>query len=101
MKKEVISKLLIDINEVTDMLYQQMNTVAFQNLNLLLNEIEKIMSKLSTLKADNPGITYEEEAVNKTLNKAMRALEHADTILLADILKYDLTEHFELLVKTL
>lgn len=80
--------VIVQIDEITEMLYQQKTTEAYEMLGefiaLLMNELK--MGKLKIEKIDE---------FNKVLLNAINAMENKDEVLLADVLTYELKEYFE------
>ena len=91
MIKEDISKLNIKINEVADLFYKQFEEEANAKLNLLLYDIENTINNIVMLE----NIDFDTNALNSSLNEAVNAMINKDNILLADILKYELTSQFD------
>lgn len=90
--KGEIEQLIIKLIDVSDLFYQQMNAAAYSKLIMVFNEIEKVMDVLGS---EDINIVFDVKKINNSLVEAMTAMENQDYILLADIIKYDLTEHFE------
>jgi hypothetical protein len=93
--KEEISKIIMKIHEISDMMYQQKQSEAFQLFSMLLNELTVATEQLFKLKSEGILQSFDENEYLRILTEAMNALETRDDVLLADILNYDLTEQFE------
>lgn len=96
-----IENLLISIEQVSDLFYKQMNTEAYVKFAQVLNDIETVINEIKMLKREDSTINFDDIKVNNTLIEAMNALENQDNILLADILNYDLKQHFESIRKSI
>lgn len=99
--KNRITVILEEIERISNLIYQQKQADAIQFFAILLNELTIITEQLFSMK--NQGIlnNFNEQNYLKNLTEAMNALESGDVVLLADILKYDLTEQFEETMKQL
>ncbi len=76
--------IIKEIEDVTELFYQQKIKEAYARLQPLLTDISIYVT----------GIPSEEKQVDilESLKEAMSAMEQQDTTLLADILQYDLLE---------
>lgn len=99
--KEDIEQLLIKFAEVSDLFYKQKNSEAYNTLFSVLNDIEQVINNLKNLKNDNKNQNFDESKINSTLFNAKTAMENNDNILLADIINYELREHFENVISNL
>lgn len=90
--KSEVEQLIINLTDVSDLFYKQMNAAAYSKLIMVFNEIEKVMNVLGS---EDINIVFDVKKINNSLTEAMTAMENQDYILLADIIKYDLIEHFE------
>lgn len=87
-KKEELESLLANIEEVTHLYYQQKNEEANEKLNGLLVQIEQNIEYILCT-PDVEGSLIDRDLLNQILDAAMTALMDQDTILLADILNYE------------
>ncbi len=92
--KEKIKVIISEINGVTDMLYQQRQSEAFQKFSTFLSELTTISEQFFSLK-NQGSLEFDEKNYLRILTEAMNALETRDDVLLADILNYDLIELLE------
>lgn len=99
--KETLKKLTIDIQKISDMIYQQKLVEAFQQFSILLNELTIITDQIFVLHNRGELEGFDENLYLKTLTEAMGALESRDDVLLADILNYDLLQQIEKIIKQL
>ena len=81
MNKELLRE---ELEQVTEMFYQQKSKDGYEKLQVLLADISLYVS----------GVQDEEQQQEllETLTEALDAMEQKDTTLLADILKYELLE---------
>lgn len=81
MNKELLKE---ELEQVTEMFYQQKSKEGYEKLQVLLADISLYVS----------GVQDEEQQQEllETLTEALDAMEQKDTTLLADILKYELLE---------
>ena len=86
---EIIDVTIDMINTMTELFYQQKTNEAIAGMNALLDSILII----SEVIAKNDGIMEEEKSkLVLVLNAALEAMQQADYVLLADILKYDMND---------
>lgn len=99
--KEDIEQLLNKFAVVSDLFYKQKNSEAYNVLFSVLNDIEQVINVLKNLNCENKNLYFDESKINSTLYNAKTALENNDNILLADIINYELREHFENVISNL
>jgi molecular chaperone GrpE (heat shock protein) len=96
--KEMVMEAIDSIEQVADLFYQQKDKDGYEilegTLNLLVLLFDKLVNNKDVL------VNISEEQFNANLAEAMRALEKKDTILLADILKYEIGEMLNDIVKS-
>lgn len=76
--------ILDKLDSVVEVLYQQDINKGYSELGMLLGAINDALQ--------SGELNVELEAFNVVLRKAMEALEEKDTVLVADILNYELRE---------
>jgi hypothetical protein len=86
-----ISGVKEEIGVITDNFYQQKNNTGYQKLIPVIDMLTKIADYLDELPSTSELIDKKERLQN-ILQAAMGAMDKRDTILLADILKYDVCE---------
>lgn len=91
---EEINALTLKLDTVSDFFYQQKEAEGYQGVNLILKDIEVCFTKVLQYKAENGNLEFDEKNFIKTLGDCISALEQKDTVLLADILNYDIKEAF-------
>lgn len=97
--KKMFMEICEEIKETTELFYQQKEHAGYQKLDkTLLSVSNGIECLFATLKEENPPEFDQNEILN-ILNNAMNAMQVKDTVLLADILQYDLLEQFESIIK--
>ncbi len=89
MLKEKIRLIIREIVEATDDLYQEKLNQGYQKLNNTLGNIMNLAEELFALAQQNQ-IVFDEQRYLSDLNNAMQAMEDKDSVLLSDILVYDL-----------
>jgi len=99
--KEILITTITKIEKVTDLFYKQKNTEGYAELNSTLLNITTAIDQLFEYKLENNSITIDENKLISNLTEAMHAMEEKDTILLADILQYEIMEQFKNIAKTL
>lgn len=90
--KELVinSKGLISIT--TDLFYQQREKEGLRNLEELITILAELVSEIISLKSKGMDIELDENQLLNIITDALNALEKKDTILLSDILQYELKE---------
>jgi hypothetical protein len=94
LKKDIV-EVIEKIEQTTGFFYQQKYQEGYQLLDNTLNSLSVLMDQISVYSSENNEIKIEEQRLNSILSEAMKALEQSDTILLSDILKYELEEILE------
>ena len=87
---EQIESIIREIEDVSDYLYQQQVTKGYDILNSTLGKIMDIADKLFAMTKENL-IDFDMQRLLGTLTSAMQAMEVKDSVLLADILVYEVT----------
>lgn len=93
MKKEIELSLEL-IDQVTDSLYKQDVKNGYMQLNEAIVHITKAITLVFEYNKNNEGFIIEEGKIVETFSQALSAMESKDTILLADVLQYEITEQF-------
>ncbi len=89
MLTEQIRLVIREIVEVADCLYQEKLNMGYEKLNITLNNIMKVADSLFALSKENK-LSFEEKRLIENLTNAMKAMEEKDSVLLADILVYEI-----------
>jgi ElaB/YqjD/DUF883 family membrane-anchored ribosome-binding protein len=99
MKEEII-KVLQSIDQTTELFYQQKEQEGYKNLEYTLDILIKTINEMLIYKKEKSDNfkDIQENKINEILTEAMNALEQKDTILLSDILNYDLKEALKELI---
>lgn len=87
-----INKVIQDIDEITAMFYQQKNNDAYIRLERLISEIAQMIDLLYTLPMDQEIRENNTKLLTETLQETLQAMSAGDTVLVADILKYEVSE---------
>lgn len=99
--KETLSTVIVNIEEVTDLFYKQKNNEGYTRLNSVLINMTNTVEQLFAYKLENNNVNIDENKLILTLTDAMHAMEKKDTVLLADILQYEIIEQFRSIEKLL
>ena len=86
-----IKELISQIEEITEFFYQQKNNSGYQKLIPVIDSLTKVVDEISELEQES-SLVEKKDRFKGILNDAMEAMVNNDTILLADILKYDISE---------
>jgi hypothetical protein len=98
--RELIEKAILEIEQVTKLFYEQKQTEGYQQLEMTLVSIAVAIDVIYKLK--NEAVLHSDikiEEIVPALSEAMKALEQRDSILLADILQYDIKNQLEIFYK--
>lgn len=96
--KEQIENAKNKIEEVTELFYQQKTADAYDQLEIVLTLITQIVDMIYDMDI-NPDIREENTKVLMgALQETLQAMEDKDSVLVADILKYEVEEKLEILV---
>ncbi|HKL80621.1 MAG TPA: hypothetical protein VJ888_09340 [Mobilitalea sp.] len=87
---EQIESIIREIEEVSDYLYQQKMTKGYELLNSTLGNIMNIADELFAMTKENL-INFDMQRLFGVLSSAMQAMEIKDSVLLADILVYEVS----------
>lgn len=90
--KEIIKNVIDGIEVTTNLFYQQKNQEGFTELEGIIYLLNNMTNRVSELELEGNHVNIDIVKVNQILTDAMNALENLDTILLSDILNYELKE---------
>jgi hypothetical protein len=86
-----IEEVLKEIEIVTESFYQQKNNIGYQKLVSLIDTLAGVADMIAEL--EQRALLHEKIGrFTTSLNDAVEALLNKDTILLADILRYDISD---------
>jgi len=92
--KEQIQQVIIEIDELTNELYKQKISMGYNMLNITLGHVMNILEDVFLYRKDHE-ILYDENKMTSNLKLAMDAMENKDSVLLADIMKYEVAEQLQ------
>ena len=90
--KEIIKYVIDKIEITTNLFYQQKNQEGFTQLTGIIDSLYTIINRVNELELEGKHVNIDVINMNKILTEAMNALESKDTVLLSDILNYELAE---------
>ena len=96
--KNVIMEATKAIEDNTSLFYQQKNKEAYEMLDSTLTLLIGTTNKILDLKNENKEIKIDGHEINIVLENSMKAIEVSDTILLSDILLFDLKPLLEQII---
>jgi hypothetical protein len=99
--KGLLEKTLLSIGEVTTLFYYQLEKEGYDKFNETITAIEVAVSEVFKLKMTDNSFVINEQQIIKNLNQTMEALAVKDSVLLADILLYDLSTDFKEIIEQL
>lgn len=96
-----LQELLQSIEHTTDLFYQQKIEDGYIQIQNTVNLLYKAINNLYLHTANGNDIGFDGDKIVRLLTDAMNAMEEKDTILLSDILQYELKEEFEKILEAL
>ena len=92
MKKvsDQIKSIIEQLDIIADHLYQQKSSKGFELFNSSLLDITKLIEVIYSLTKDNK-VSFDINRLTNNLNFALQALEDKDSVLLADILTFEIS----------
>lgn len=87
-----IEQAKVSIENTTEKLYQNKTEEGYAQLNDTLIVLSNTVNNIFNYKQQGNEIGIEENQLIEVLTEAMNSMENKDTILLADILQYELKE---------
>lgn len=93
--KEIFQSVILSIEGVTTFFYQQKDKEGYDKFNETITAIGTAMDEIHKHSAGSELFSAIENNINDYLNCAMEALVIKDSILLADILLYEIAEQFK------
>lgn len=96
--KTTLTTAILSINEVATYFYQQKESKGYSKLNETINIIEDSINRIVNLNIENNNIDIDLPSIIDILNRAMETIEAKDSILLADILQYEMVEEFQKII---
>jgi hypothetical protein len=89
-----ISQVISELNDITELLYQQKAKEGYILLNGTIGKIMNIIDAIYQLKVKRE-IFFDDKRMLNNLKTAMEAMENKDNVLLADILSYEIAEQLK------
>ena len=99
--KEKLKNTLTEVEEVVELFYQQKNKEAYLKMNDVISSLVDTINTLYIYKTEDDTFEFNENMLKNALTETLSALEAGDTILLADILRYEIIEQFEKMLSSL
>lgn len=92
--KDWIMSVVIIVEETATLFYQQKSQDAYTKLLQGIDELTIIIGKLDEIPIKD-SLNIDKNKLLNTLKETMHALEDRDTVLIADILQYDLIDQLK------
>ena len=90
--KKNIEKLNNMITEVTECLYQYKEKQGFDQFELMFPLLTNISDTIASIAQSEPNLSQLMDQFNKSLISILNSLESKDTVMVADILNFELRE---------
>lgn len=87
--KDKIKEVIELIQVTTDSFYQQKDNHGYNTLNIMLGRLMNVIDELNQIKEE---IEFDKNQFNENLRETLNALENKDTVLLSDLLVYEVKE---------
>lgn len=95
--REQIEQTGEQIEAVSELFYQQKNKEGYAQLEKIIVGVAQVVEMAYAAYQGDEAVTAKIQKLTATLQETMEAMEDKDTILLADMLKYELLEQLETL----
>lgn len=100
MLKKKIEDILESTNEITDLFYQQNEQEGYRLFNEYISKLMDLVNNILLYKEECQ-LEFNDKVFNQTLMSVINALEKRDTIMVSDILQYELGEQLQELLSKL
>ncbi len=91
--KALIENTTTKIENVTDLFYQHKDHEGYLRLDEMIGQLMELAEGLKAVVSQKPDLEVQEFL--EVLTEAVNALEEKDTVLLSDILQYDLIDQLQ------
>lgn len=99
--KVLITDAIESIDQTTEIFYQQKMDEGYKQLEITLAVLTKAIDTLFQYKAAGNPIEMDEQQLTGVLSEALKAMQERDTVLLSDIMQYELKESLGNIVSSL
>lgn len=89
-----VNQVIDEINNITELLYQQKAKEGYMLLNGTLGNIMSIIDSIYKLRGERE-VQFDDNRMISNLKTAMEAMEKKDNVMLADILSYEISEQLK------
>ncbi|MGB8454209.1 MAG: hypothetical protein WCD89_17995 [Anaerocolumna sp.] len=89
-----VNQVINEINDITELLYQQKAKEGYALLNNTIGKIMNIIDSIYQLRIERE-ILFDDNRMINNLKTAMEAMEKKDNVMLADILSYEIAEQLK------
>lgn len=93
--RQIIGDTIQKIDGVVELFYQQKDQEAYGRLEQVLGDMMTTLDAVFSYQAEHDDVSVDEAGLTEVLRTTLAAMEDQDTILMADILKYDVIERFQ------
>lgn len=90
--KNILKESIQSVRQTTELFYQQRTDEGYKQLDSTIVVLSKVIDGIFKYKAEGHDILIDENQLVLVLTEAMKAMEAKDTILLSDILQYELED---------
>lgn len=99
MIRDMISEVITLLQTISDNFYQRQDKEAYSKLDTVIEKLSALMEQLLTDYQSNPQVVASCNQMLSSFAEALQALQIKDTILLADILTFEIKERLNLLME--
>lgn len=96
--KEQIQQIEQQIDVVSELFYQQKTTEGYNQLEGIIVNVANVIDAVYASKPDDAAAMEKINKLTAVLQETMQAMQEKDTILLADMLKYEILEQLQSLI---
>lgn len=93
--KENINVLLQELDHTTELFYQQKLQEAYDELQGVITHMMDAVNQIFLWKQEHPEFSLDEDGLAGALKETLSVMEEQDTVLIADVLKYEVMEKFQ------
>lgn len=93
--RELARKLLVEIDDLTELLYQSKEKEGYVILEQVVMDLQNLITGIVSYQQENNLKIVDENQLLESVGQAFQAMQEKDHVLLADIFSYDIKEQLE------
>lgn len=99
--KKNIENVILEIDDVVEMFYQQKTKDAYIKLDSVLADLLQVVDPIHAYEVEHPDDGVDSAGLTDALKETLSAMEEKDAILTADVLKYEVNEKLEMIMNAI